>query len=210
MTAVKGYSEAIADGVLTGNNAVDAARLISSESARLDRLVSDLLDLARLGAVDFAIESVKIDLQEFAGEVCEVWGYRCQDSHVNFSSEISVTTGFVGDPIRLRQVVDNLAENALRLSPSGSTLAIRIEQMDKSLVIEVRDSGPGLSPDDQKVAFDPGALYERFRGVRPVGTGIGLALVDRLATGMGGQARVGSAPEGGARFTVEIPNRSDT
>ena len=210
LTAVKGYSEAIADGVLTGNNAVDAARLISSESARLDRLVSDLLDLARLGAVDFAIESVKIDLQEFAGEVCEVWGYRCQDSHVNFSSEISVTTGFVGDPIRLRQVVDNLAENALRLSPSGSTLAIRIEQMDKSLVIEVRDSGPGLSPDDQKVAFDPGALYERFRGVRPVGTGIGLALVDRLATGMGGQARVGSAPEGGARFTVEIPNRSDT
>ena len=153
---------------------------------------------------------MKIDLQEFAGEVCEVWGYRCQDSHVNFSSEISVTTGFVGDPIRLRQVVDNLAENALRLSPSGSTLAIRIEQMDKSLVIEVRDSGPGLSPDDQKVAFDPGALYERFRGVRPVGTGIGLALVDRLATGMGGQARVGSAPEGGARFTVEIPNRSDT
>ncbi len=114
---------------------MDAARLISSESARLDRLVSDLLDLARLGAVDFAIESVKIDLQEFAGEVCEVWGYRCQDSHVNFSSEISVTTGFVGDPIRLRQVVDNLAENALRLSPSGSTLAIRIEQMDKSLVI---------------------------------------------------------------------------
>ncbi len=209
LTAVKGYSEAIADGVLAGDKAVDAARLISSESARLDRLVSDLLELARLGAVDFAISEVAIDLHEFAREVCQVWGYRCQESQVNLECEIFVSDGFIGDPIRLRQIVDNLAENALRLSPSGRTLAIRIEQLANSLIIEVRDSGPGLSIDDQKVAFEPGALYERYRGVRPVGTGIGLALVGRLAAGMRGTAVVGPAPEGGARFTVEIPQRGE-
>lgn len=209
LTAVKGYSEAISDGVLVGEKAVDAARLISSESARLDRLVSDLLDLARLGSVDFAISEAAIDLEEFAREVRQVWGYRCQESEVNLQCEIYVSGGFIGDPIRLRQIVDNLAENALRLSPSDSTLAIRIEQLANSLVIEVRDSGPGLSLEDQKVAFEPGALYERYRGVRPVGTGIGLALVGRLATGMGGSASVGAAPEGGARFTVEIPQRGD-
>ncbi len=209
LTAVKGYSEAIADGVLAGDKAVDAARLISSESARLDRLVSDLLELARLGAVDFAISEVAIDLHEFAREVCQVWGYRCQESQVNLECEIFVSDGFIGDPIRLRQIVDNLAENALRLSPSGRTLAIRIEQLANSLIIEVRDSGPGLSIDDQKVAFEPGALYERYRGVRPVGTGIGLALVGRLAAGMRGTAVVGPASEGGARFTVEIPQRGE-
>ncbi len=208
LTAVKGYSEAIADGILSGSKAIDAARLISSESARLDRLVSDLLDLARLGAVDFAISEVAIDLPVFASEVCQVWGYRCQESQVNLECEIFVSGEFIGDPFRLRQIVDNLAENALRLSPSYSTLAIRIEQLMSSLVIEVRDSGPGLSADDQKVAFEPGALYERYRGVRPVGTGIGLALVGRLATGMGGCAKVGPAPEGGARFTIEIPQRN--
>jgi two-component system sensor histidine kinase BaeS len=207
LTAVKGYSEAISDGILSGDEAIDAARLISSESARLNRLVSDLLDLARLGAVDFAISEVNIDLHEFANEVSQVWGYRCREQQVNLECEIQVNGGFIGDPIRLRQIVDNLAENALRLSPSHSTLSIRIEQREKSLIIEVRDSGPGLSPDDQMVAFEPGALYERYRGVRPVGTGIGLALVDRLATGMGGNASVGSAPEGGARFTIEIPER---
>ncbi len=148
LTAVKGYSEAIADGLLVGGKAVDAARLISSESARLDRLVSDLLELARLGAVDFAISEVVIDLHEFAREVCQVWGYRCQESQVNLECEIFVSDGFIGDPIRLRQIVDNLAENALRLSPSGRTLAIRIEQLESSLIIEVRDSGPGLSIDD--------------------------------------------------------------
>jgi two-component system OmpR family sensor kinase len=208
LTAVKGYSEAIADGILSGDDAIEAARLISSESARLNRLVSDLLDLARLGAVDFAISEVRIDLQEFANEVRQVWGYRCQEQQVNLECEIQVKDAFIGDPIRLRQIVDNLAENALRLSPSHSTLAIRIEQLTNSLVIEVRDSGPGLSAEDQLVAFEPGALYERYRGVRPVGTGIGLALVGRLASGMGGSASVGLAPEGGARFTVEIPERS--
>jgi signal transduction histidine kinase len=207
LTAVKGYSEAISDGILSGDDAIEAARLISSESARLNRLVSDLLDLARLGTVDFAISEVRIDLQEFASEVRQVWGYRCQEQQVNLECEIQVSDAFIGDPIRLRQIVDNLAENALRLSPSHSTLAIRIEQLAHSLVIEVRDSGPGLSAEDQLVAFEPGALYERYRGVRPVGTGIGLALVGRLATGMGGSASVGLAPEGGARFTVEIPER---
>lgn len=207
LTAVKGYSEAISDGILSGDEAIDAARLISSESARLNRLVSDLLDLARLGAVDFAISEVNIDLHEFANEVGQIWGYRCNEQQVHLECEIQVNGGFIGDPIRLRQIVDNLAENALRLSPSHSTLAIRIEQREKSLIIEVRDSGPGLNPDDQLVAFEPGALYERYRGVRPVGTGIGLALVGRLATGMGGNASVGSAPEGGARFTIEIPER---
>ena len=209
LTAVKGYSEAISDGILSGSEAVDAARLISSESTRLNRLVSDLLDLARLGAVDFAISEVSIDLHEFVSEISQVWSYRCQEQQVNLECEFMVSGGFIGDPIRLRQIVDNLAENALRLSPSDSTLAIRIEQSSHSLIIEVRDSGPGLSPDDQLVAFEPGALYERYRGVRPVGTGIGLALVGRLATGMGGSAKVGAAPEGGARFTVEIPQRGE-
>ena len=209
LTAVKGHSEAISDGILEGDQAVDAARLILSESARLDRLVSDLLDLAKLGAVDFTISEVAIDLNDFASEVCQVWGYRCQDLQVNCKCEISVHGEFVGDPIRLRQIVDNLAENALRLSPSGSTLAIGIEQLANSLVIEVRDSGPGLSADDHEVAFQPGALYERYRGVRPVGTGIGLALVGRLAQRMGGTALVGAAPEGGAFFRIEIPQRGE-
>jgi len=210
LTAVKGYSEAISDGILSGDKAVEAARLISSESARLDRLVSDLLDLARLGAVDFAISEVAIDLQEFANEVRQIWGYRCQEQQVNLECEIFVHGAFIGDPVRLRQIVDNLAENALRLSPSHSILAIRIEQLSQSLIIEVRDSGPGLSPEDRAEAFEPGVLYERYRGVRPVGTGIGLALVGRLAIGMGGTAKVGPAPEGGARFTLEIPQRALT
>ena len=107
--------------------------------------------------------------------------------------------------MRLRQIIDNLAENALRVSPSGSVVVLAIRSVADGIEVEVRDSGPGLTDDDMAIAFDPGALYERYRGVRPVGTGLGLALVGRLAQGLGGSARVTTAPEGGACFTVFLP-----
>jgi two-component system sensor histidine kinase BaeS len=72
-------------------------------------------------------------------------------------------------------------------------------------IVEVRDSGPGIAPEDREVAFEPGILHERYRGLRPVGTGIGLALVGRLAAGMGGWASADAAVEGGACFRVAVP-----
>ena len=107
--------------------------------------------------------------------------------------------------MRLRQIIDNLAENALRVSPTGSVVVLAIRTVADGVEVEVRDSGPGLTDDDMSIAFEPGALYERYRGVRPVGTGLGLALVGRLAQGLGGAARVTTAAEGGACFTVFIP-----
>ena len=75
-------------------------------------------------------------------------------------------------------------------------------------LVEVRDGGPGLTEDDLKVAFEPGELHARYRGVRKVGSGVGLALVARLAERLGGRAQAGSAPEGGAAFLVVLPDMS--
>jgi len=102
-------------------------------------------------------------------------------------------------------MVDNLAENALRVVPAGGVITMSGWAESPWGVVAVRDSGPGLSPEDCEVAFEPGILHERYRGLRPVGTGLGLALVGRLAAGMGGWARADSAPEGGAAFTVGVP-----
>jgi two-component system sensor histidine kinase BaeS len=73
--------------------------------------------------------------------------------------------------------------------------------------LEVRDGGPGLTPEDCAVAFDRGVLYARYRGIRKVGTGLGLALVYGFATRLGGTASAGRAVEGGACFTVRLPLR---
>lgn len=206
LTAVKGYGEALADGFIEDEDLARTGATVAAEAERLDRLVTDLLDLARLGAVDFRMHPVDVDLVAIGREAAAVWTDRCDREQVAFTLEappepVEART----DPMRVRQVIDNLLENALRVSPSGSLIVLAMSARDDIAVVEVRDSGPGLSVEDMAVAFEPGALHERYRGVRPVGTGLGLALVARLARGLGGTARVGVAPEGGARFTVELP-----
>ncbi len=206
LTAVKGYAEALSDGVISGDDVPRTGSTVAAEAARLDRLVSDLLDLARLGAVDFHIAPVDVDLVEIGEDAGDVWRDRADPEGVRLVLELPSDSLMARtDPIRVRQIIDNLAENALRVSPRGSTIVLAVRREDDWAVVEVRDSGPGLTPDDVAVAFEPGVLHDRYRGVRPVGTGLGLALVGRLATGLGGEAQAGRALEGGARFTVRLP-----
>lgn len=206
LTAVKGYAEAMADGVVPAEDVERTAQTVVAEAERLDRLVSDLLDLARLGAVDFRVNPVETDIDELLADAALVWADRAAKHDVELRAErpgqpLIVTT----DPMRARQILDNLAENALRVSPAGSVIVLAARPDNLGVILEVRDSGPGLTDDDVAVAFEPGVLHERYRGVRPVGTGLGLALVGKLAGGLGGSAEAGAAPEGGARFTVHLP-----
>ena len=205
--AVKGFAEGLQDGVITGEAVPPAGRTILAESARLERLVADLLDLARLGADDFRFDAVPVDLRQLVDEAAGVWGERCRRVGVRFAVErpraaVPVRT----DPVRLRQVVDGLAENALRVTEAGSPLLLALRTEGGRAVLEVRDGGPGLTADDMAVAFERSALYQRYRGVRRVGTGLGLALVKALVDGLGGTVEALPAPtEGGTCFRVELP-----
>jgi len=206
LTAVTGFAESLADGVVTGDEVPEVGRVIGQEAGRLNRLVSDLLDLARLGADDFRLDIVDVDLVALVAESAQVWHARCAAAGVAFALSspdhpVPVRT----DPRRLRQVVDGLAENALRVTPPGSPMVLALRHVPGAAVLEVRDGGPGLSAEDYRLAFERGALHSRYEGVRPVGTGIGLALVHGLVTRMGGRIEAGPAAEGGARFTVSLP-----
>ena len=206
LTAVKGYAEALADGVVPTDDVPRTGATVAAEAERLDRLVSDLLDLARLGAVNFQMHPVDTDLLDIGRDAGDVWGDRCARDDVAFLTELpGGPLGVRTDPMRVRQIIDNLMENALRVAPAGTTIVLAVREEPPWAVVEVRDSGPGLTADDIDVAFEPGALHERYRGVRPVGTGLGLAMVGRLASGLGGRAEAGRAAEGGARFTVRLP-----
>ena len=207
LTAVRGYAEALADGVVPPAEVERTGVTMLAEAQRLDRLVADLLDLARLRAQDFRLDVVEVDLGELVRQAGQVWGDRCAREGVELRVEVPtdpVTTHT--DPTRVRQIIDGLAENALRVTPSGRpmVLAVRV-QAGSSVLVEVRDGGPGLSDDDLSVAFERSALYDRYHGVRQVGTGFGLALVAGLAARLGGTALAGRSPEGGASFAVRLP-----
>ena len=112
----------------------------------------------------------------------------------------------VGDAQRLRQALDGLLENALRVTPQGAPIVVATRSEPGGVaVLEVRDGGPGLTDDDLPVAFERSVLYERYRGVRQVGTGLGLAIVHRIVDRLGGTVEAGHASEGGARFTIRMP-----
>ena len=207
LTAIRGYAEAIADDMVPTADLPTTAAMMASEAQRLDRLVADLLDLARLGAVDFTINPVDLDLSELVEQAGAVWRSRCQREGVEFEVELSAPCPLMvrSDPVRARQIIDNLAENALRVTPAGRPIVLSLAAEGPEAVVSVRDGGPGLTAEDMAVAFEPAALYAKYRGVRTVGSGVGLALVGRLATRLGGSAAVGPAPEGGAAFSVRLP-----
>ncbi|MGW1450976.1 HAMP domain-containing sensor histidine kinase, partial [Micromonospora sp. NPDC002411] len=210
LTAIRGYAEALADGVLGADDTVDTGRTMLVEAQHLDRLIGDLLALARLEAADFPLEPVPVDLTQLAVDAEPAWSSRCAAVGVPFRLE---TPGrqvpAYTDPGRIRQVLDGLLENALRVVPPGSpvVLAVRPAGADPAAggVLEVRDGGPGFTDDDLAVAFERGALHERYRGVRKVGSGLGLALAAGLVRRLGGEIVAGHAPEGGAAFTVRLP-----
>jgi signal transduction histidine kinase len=202
LTAVRGFAESLADGVVDGPDAAEVGRTINKEAQRLERLVGDLLDLARLSADDFRLDIAMVDLAGVARETAEVWSARCAREGVTFRQEIPAHPVVANtDPRRLRQALDGLMENALRVTPSGRPIVLAL---GPSPVFQVRDGGPGLSEEDYRIAFERGALYRKYTGVRPVGTGLGLAIVHGLVTRMGGNVQVGPAPEGGACFTITL------
>jgi two-component system sensor histidine kinase BaeS len=214
LTAITGYAESLAGGVVAPEQAAEVGSIVLTESLRLNRLVTDLLDLARLDAQEFRIDVVDVDVLLLCRAAGQVWSGRCAAVGVRFELQLEPAAPsdrciVRTDPARLRQVLDGLLENALRVTPAGApiVLAVRLEQASHqpaTVLIEVRDGGPGLTEADFAVAFERSALYERYRGLRQVGTGLGLAIVAGLVNRLGGNVEAGRAPEGGARFTVRL------
>jgi two-component system sensor histidine kinase BaeS len=206
LATIRGYAEALADGVVAEDGAEKAGATMLAESERLDRLISDLLVLSRLEAADLPLDVVAVDVVDLVRSAGDAWAARCTPDgpllRVQLPTEpIVVTT----DPGRIRQVIDGLCENALRVVPAGAPLVLAAHAGQDAAVIEVRDGGPGFTDDDLLVAFDRGALNRRYRGIRKVGSGLGLALAARLVARLGGRISAGHAPEGGAMFVVELP-----
>ncbi|WP_306208273.1 sensor histidine kinase [Actinoplanes sp. RD1] len=203
LATLKGYAEALADGVVDGEAVPRAGTTMLAEADRLERRIADLLVLSRLEAADLPVHLTTVDLGEVVAAAGEAWTPRCTPSGPALTVRVPgepvlVTT----DPDRVRQIVDGLCENALRVVPAGAPLVLEVRAGG---VVEIRDGGPGFTDEDLRVAFDRGALQQRYRHVRKTGSGLGLALAARLTSRIGGTITAGHAPEGGAMFTLTFP-----
>jgi two-component system sensor histidine kinase BaeS len=196
LTAIRGYAEGLAEGMFPPE---EAAETITLEAQRLERLVRDILDLARMNRREFSVRREPVDLAEIAREAVRRHESAARGFGVTLAAE-GRETWVEADADRLLQVASNLVENALRETPSGGAVTVRVEP-GRLVVV---DTGPGLAPEDVPRAFERFYLYDKASRDRPVGTGLGLAIVEQLARAMGGSVAVESEPGGGARFVVTL------
>ncbi len=201
LTSIRGYAEALEEGAVP---AADAARVIAAESDRLSRLVADLLDLARVGRAGFSVSSAPLDLASVAEHAMARHLPRARELSVELSSSAAGDPQALGDEDRLLQVISNLIENALRLTPASGRVEVHVAPGE----IVVRDTGPGLSAEDLPHAFERFYLHDHYRGRREVGSGLGLAIVKELVAAMEGSVDASSPAEGGAEFIVRLPTGS--
>ncbi len=198
LTAIRGYSEALREGVVSLEEAADT---IGREAARLERLVRDLLDLARMNRSEFTIAHEPIELGEVAQEAVRRYEPVAREYGVSLEASADVATPAEADFDRVLQVVSNLVENAVRSTPAGG--AVRVAAHAGSIVVS--DTGRGLPAEDLGRAFERFFLYGRHRGERKLGTGLGLAIVKELTEAMGGSVEIDSALERGTTFVVRLP-----
>ena len=198
LTAIAGYAEALREGAVAAD---DAAETIGVEAERLGRLVGDLLDLARMNTTGFSVHPSEIDLAEVADDAVRRYGPQAEAFGVSLGAVSAGSAPAIADADRVLQVVSNLVENALRLTPPGGEVRVVVEPGR----LQVEDTGPGLARDDCERAFERFYLHSRYGHERPVGTGLGLALVKELTQAMGGSVEVRSEPGRLTVFTVRLP-----
>ena len=209
LTGISGYAESLASGVVPPEETARVGGVVLTEAKRLERLVGDLLDLARLGADRPSVAPERTDLVALGREVESVWSRRCAAVGVPFTFVPAVAEAWtVTDPARVRQLVDGLLENALRVTPSGRPDRRRGARASAGSPDVRRGARRRTGPDRRRPP----------RRLRAVGAARALPRPPprrhrasaspssaRLAQLLGGTVEAGHAAEGGARFTLRLP-----
>jgi two-component system phosphate regulon sensor histidine kinase PhoR len=206
LTAIRGYLEAVMDA---DTNAQDARRFletIARHTGRMERLIADLLRLARLDAGQETLEVVNCHVSELLdgvlAELAPTVEARRQRVEVHIAPDDAVVAG---DPIKLHEVLRNLIENAVLYAPEDSAIRVDAEVAKAGVTLRVADEGPGIPERDLSRIFERFYRVDKARSRESGGTGLGLSIVKHLVGLHHGEVSAANRPEGGAVFTVTLP-----
>jgi len=207
LTAIRGYVEALLDDRSDSEDTNKFLEIIARHSERMERLVSDLLRLARLDARQEALDLASCDLQQLFNTVIADVAQTAEAKHQQITTAVDgAGSRVMADPAKLHDVLRNLVENAVHYSPAHAAIRLEATHQNGAVRISVSDSGPGIPPEDLSRVFERFYRVDKSR-TRPGGTGLGLAIVKHLIELHGGQAVAENRPEGGARFVITLPNQ---
>jgi signal transduction histidine kinase len=173
------------------------------ESDRIQRLLETLLDVSAAESGVMKLERERIDAAELLRGVRELYALVAEEKSIELHDRAAAGTTLSADPTRLRQILANLVDNAVKYTPAGGSVWLEAEPRGDRVVFTVRDTGPGIPPEEQGKIWQRLYRGDHSRSLR--GLGLGLSVVKALAEAHGGTAAVTNHPAGGAVFTVELP-----
>jgi two-component system, OmpR family, phosphate regulon sensor histidine kinase PhoR len=206
LTAIRGYVEALSEGDASAADTKRFLTIIMRHALRMERMVRDLLRLARLDAGQESLEIATCDTGALVHAVVADLTPGVEDRHqtVRVSIEAGAET-LRGDPAKLHDALRNLVGNAITYAPEHSEIDVTAAPDATAVEIRVADRGPGIPDDDLARVFERFYRVDKSRARDPGGTGLGLAIVKHLVEMHGGTVRAENRPEGGACFTLTLP-----
>lgn len=211
LTSIKGFVETLLDGAYKDPKITERfLKIIDDEAGRLNRIISELLDLAQLEANKVKLNIQDVDLKEMVDEVYLVFEKRLQEKNVSFTWDIpNLLPKVAADPDWLRQVFINLIDNAIKYTLPGGSIAVRAEKIDQFVKVQVEDTGVGIPEEALPRIFERFYRVDKARSRQEGGTGLGLSIVKHVVKILGGEISVQSKPGLGTTFvlTLKIQNK---
>jgi two-component system sensor histidine kinase BaeS len=202
LTAIRGHVGALSEGVVTDEETrQESLAVISAEAARLERLVGDVLDLAKLGAHRFTVLREEVEMERLVDRAYVAFSEEARRRGIDYRCEVEAKPVIVSDGDRVLQIISNLLSNAFRWTPDGGRVGVELSATDGTVYVSVDDSGPGIRPSERERIFRP--FWSRGGG----GTGLGLAIARELALALGGHLRLETSSDRGSRFELVLPTQ---
>jgi signal transduction histidine kinase len=200
LTAIRGHVEALREGVAQDESTrQESLGVIAQEAGRLERLVGDVLDLAKLDTRRFTLLHEEVDMGTLLERAYNAFAEEARRRDIDYRQDISARPVIVADGDRVLQIISNLLSNAFRWTPDGGRVELHLATENGAVSVAVEDSGPGITEEEQERIFRP------FWTRDGTGTGLGLAIARELALAHGGRIQLKSAPGEGARFELVLP-----
>jgi two-component system, OmpR family, sensor kinase len=203
LTAIRGHVDALRDGVIDEPELIEGSlEIVAAEAHRLERLVGDIVDLAKLRAHRFTVQSEEVDLARLVEQAYGAFADEARRREIDYQlAALEGAPTLMTDGDRVLQVITNFLKNAFRWTPDGSAIVVALDAADGWVSIAVTDKGPGISRAEQERIFSP------FISRDSQGTGLGLPIARELAGVLGGSITVDSTLGEGSTFSLRLPVR---
>jgi heavy metal sensor kinase len=205
LTILRGELEAMAGQPQLAPEVRETIGSALEETERLGKIVESLLAISRLDAGEARMERVEFDLAELARTTSEQMRLLAEDKNISLDCDAATPVEVVGDRARLKQVVVNLLDNAIKYTPAGGSVQVTVSAANGSALLEVADDGPGIPAEALPHLFERFYRVDKARSRQMGGAGLGLSIVKSICAAHGGRVEVQSVEGRGSRFQVAIP-----